>query len=722
MGTINSAFSIISGALDADQSALSIVAGNVANANTPGYTAEIANWHENQPFSINGAAYGDGVTETGATSLRDRVLEGRLDQQQQLAASSGSRLTALNSLQALFTPDSGTTAGAAGDIGGDITGFFNSFSSLEAAPTSIPLREEVLSSAATLAGDISNAAASLNAQSAALSQEASGVTAQVNSLSTAIAGLNQQIQTTSPNADAGTLEDQRQADLSQLSQLIGINQITTENNGLSVTTTSGQLLVSENTSFQLTSGTVNGAAHFFIGNQDVTSQLASGGGQLGGYLTARDQDIPTAMSGLDQMAYSISTSINAHNNAGTDLTGVEGTGTNSAGVTGTGSTPLYIFNQPTQVAGSAVAMSVVMTDPSQIAAAKLGAGSGDNTNAAAMANLDSQSLIQPTATSIFSLTQNLSASTPVNGTVNGTVTLYDSLGASYDAAITYTNQGSNTWGYSIALPETLTADSSVANQVSYTFGAGETVDPGTNLTITGASGGGSATIVAPTITPGEAVGSAGPPPTGYVAALDSALTTAGITGVTVTNTGGKLTIGGATSTAGSVIADAAASANSTGTLTFNASGALLTPAANLSAVTFTGLSNGAAPLSLTWDLYGSGAASNLTQTAAASAQTSSTQNGSAGINNGQTPSDFFSSFVSTLGATVSGVQNENAAQNASVTQLQTQNNALSGVNLNDEASAMSTMENSYQAAAQVFNLLNTIMTSALNLGEETTVT
>jgi len=722
MGTINSAFSIISGALDADQSALSIVAGNVANANTPGYTAEVANWQENQPFSINGAAYGDGVTETGATSLRDRVLEDRLDQQQQLAASSGTRLTALNSVQALFPPDSGTTAAAAGDIGGDVTSFFSSFASLEADPTSVPLREEVLASAKTLAGDISNAAASLNGQSAALSQEASGVTAQVNSLTTAIAGLNQQIQTTSPNADAGTLEDQRQQDLSQLSQLIGINQITTENNGLSVTTTSGELLVSENTSYQLNSGTVNGASHFFVGNTDITSQLASGGGQLGGYLTARDQDIPTAMGALDQVAYSISTSINALNNSGTDLNGIEGSGTNSSGVTGNGVAPLYIFNQPTQVAGSAVAMSVVMTDPTQIAAAKLGAGSGDNTNAAAMANLDTQSLIQPTATTIFSVTQNLSASTPLNGTVSGSVTVYDSLGKSYDAAITYTNQGSNTWGYSIALPETLTANTSVAGQVSYKFGAGETVDPGTNLTITRNTGSGTATIVAPTITPGEAVGSAGPPPTGYVASLDAALTAAGITGVTVTNAGGVLAIAGATATAGSIIADAGASAGAIGTLVFNASGALVTPAANLSGITFSGLSNGSAPLSMSWDLYGSSTVSNLTQTASASAQTSSTQNGGAGVNNGQTPSDFYSSFISTLGATVSGVENENTAQNASVTQLQTQNNALSGVNLNDEASAMSTMENSYQAASQVFNLLNTIMTSALNLGEETTVT
>ena len=60
--------------------------------------------------------------------------------------------------------------------------------------------------------------------------------------------------------------------------------------------------------------------------------------------------------------------------------------------------------------------------------------------------------------------------------------------------------------------------------------------------------------------------------------------------------------------------------------------------------------------------------------------------------------------------------------NASVSQLQTQRDALSSVNLNDEASAMTTLERSYQAAAQVFTMLDTIMASALNLGEQTTVT
>jgi flagellar hook-associated protein 1 len=472
MGTINSAFSVISGALDADQSALSIVANNVANANTPGYTQEVANWQENQPIQINGVSYGDGVTQTGPTSLRDSVLIARLDQQQQMASASGARLTALNDLQALFTPDSGSASATAGDIGSDITSFFSSFASLESNPANNSLRESVLSSATTLAGDVSNAAASLNSQSSALSQEAAGVTSQVNSLTTAIAQLNQQIQTSPPSVGSGTLEDQRNLDISKLSQLVGINQITTENNGLSITTTSGQLLVADGSSFQLNSGMVGGTTHFFVGNTDVTSQLASGGGQLGGYLTALDQDIPGALSSLDQLAYNVSTSVNALNNSGTDLNGN----------TGTAAAPLNIFSQPTVVAGSAVAMSVVMTDPTQISAAALGQGSGDNSNATAMASLANQTIV-----------------------------------------------------------------------------------------------------------------------------------------------------------------------------------------------------------------------------------------------NGQTPTNFYSNFVSTLGATVSGVQAENTAQNASVTQLQTQNNALSSVNLNDEASAMSTLQSSYQAASQVFNMLNTVMTSALNLGVETSV-
>lgn len=725
MGTINSAYSIIAGALDADQSALSVVANNVANANTAGYTEETPDWSQNAPIEIDGTSVGTGVTETGATSQRDRVLEERLDQQQQLASASGTRLTALNSMQALFTPDSGSSSATAGDIGSDITSFFNSFSSLEANPTDNARREEVLSSASTLAGDISGTASSLNEQHQALNQEAAGMATQVNSLTGAIAQLNLQIQSTSPDSDAGTLEDQRQQDLSQLSQLIGINQITTENNGLSITTTSGQLLVSEGQSFQLTTGTANGVTTFYVGGNNIVEggDATAVGGQLGGYLTALGTDIPTALNALDQLAYSISTQVNGQNNAGVDASGDTG-----AAVTGstTGAWTLDIFSPPptyaanlasggTDVAGAAAAMSVVMTDPDLVAAAGAGDGTGDNSNAVAMANLANRALIAPSASTAFNITQNLSSTTSTtapDNTVTGQAMVYDSLGDSHQATVTYTNQGGGEWSYQVSLADLLAPDTSVAGQVSYSFGPGETVDPGTDLTITGMSAEGLKTITASSVTSGEELGNA---TTGYVGALNSAIATAGITGVSVVNTGGVLTISGATETSGSVIANPVASANASGTLTFTG-GVLSSPAANVTGMTFSGLSDGASTLNLDWDLYGADGAPQVTQTADPSAQTAESQ-----VGEGTTPINYFSNFVSTLGATVSQVTSENTAQNASVTQLQTQNDALSSVNLNDEASALSTLQTSYQAASQVFNILNTIMTSALNLGVETAV-
>ena len=386
MGTINSAISLITAALDADQAALDVTSNNVANASNESYTREVPNWSENQPIYVNGLAIGTGVTVTGGISQRDRVLNQRLDQQQQLSASSTALLTALTTIQGSFTPASSTAA--AGNIGTDITKFFDAYTQLESDPASNPLRQQILSTATTLAGDISSTAASLNAQQSSLDQSANTVVAQVNTLTTSLAQINQQIQSTSPNADAGTLEDQRQADLSQLSQLIGINQVTTEKNGLSVTTTSGQLLASEGSSFQITSGLVGGVTHFYLGTTDITSALASGGGQLGGILTARDQSIPTTVASLDQLAYGIATNVNTVNNAGADLVGDNG----NAG---------DIFNAPTQVAGSAAAFSVVLTDPNKIAAAGLGKGTGDDTNALAAANLATQNIVNGQTPSDF---------------------------------------------------------------------------------------------------------------------------------------------------------------------------------------------------------------------------------------------------------------------------------------------------------------------------------
>ena len=386
MGTISSALNVITSALNADQGALDVVSNNVANASNTGYTRQVANWQENSPIYVNGVGYGTGVTMTGGVSQRDRILNQRLFQQQQASASASAMESALTTLQTNFTVASSSTS--SGNIGTDITNFFNSLTQLETSPTSNPLRQQVLSTATVLAGDVSGTANSLSAQQSSLNQSITSAVSQVNTLTASLAQISQQIQSTSPTQDAGVLEDQRQNDLSQLSQLIGINLVTTENNGLSVTTTAGQLLATNGNSIALATGMVGGTTHIYLNGTDITSQLASGGGQIGGQLTVRDQVIPSTLASLDQLAYSISTQVNTVNNAGTDLAGDNG---------GAGN----IFAAPTAVSGSAAGMSVVMTAPNHIAAAGVGNGTVDNSNIVTMANLANQSIVSGSSPSNY---------------------------------------------------------------------------------------------------------------------------------------------------------------------------------------------------------------------------------------------------------------------------------------------------------------------------------
>src|SRR6185437_13847690 len=76
-----------------------------------------------------------------------------------------------------------------------------------------------------------------------------------------------------------------------------------------------------------------------------------------------------------------------------------------------------------------------------------------NTNAPlAPIQLPVASAQQPAATQNLAITGNLDATAAVGDTASGQVQLYDSLGKSYNATVTFTNTGANTWNYSIALP------------------------------------------------------------------------------------------------------------------------------------------------------------------------------------------------------------------------------------------------------------------------------
>src|SRR5580658_1679943 len=58
----------------------------------------------------------------------------------------------------------------------------------------------------------------------------------------------------------------------------------------------------------------------------------------------------------------------------------------------------------------------------------------------------------PQATTNFSMTGNLNATSAVNTQFPAEITVYDSLGVSHVATVTYQETAPNTWNYSVALP------------------------------------------------------------------------------------------------------------------------------------------------------------------------------------------------------------------------------------------------------------------------------
>lgn len=386
MGTLNALMDLSKSALQSNQAALDITSKNVANQNVTGYTRETVSWSADV-VSLNGASVGTGVsTGPTATSQRDRVLEQRVQLQTQTTSAATARQDALTQLQSVFGLSSTSTSSVTTALGSAIDGLYNSFSALASAPSDTSSRQAVLNAAGTLTQAFQSASSQVASINAGLSQTAVSVVGQVNGLTKTIATLNQQIGALSPDADAGTLEDQRQAAIAQLSQYIGLDQVTTESNRLTLSTGNGTVLVSGAQSFALSATTTGGNIHITAANSATDLASTITGGQLGGILSVQQTEIPSVTSSLDQLAYAIGTSVNQQNALGLDASGNAGQ-------------PL--FTPPATTTGAASTIALATTDPSRVAAAGAGEGSLGNTNANALADQATQAVTNNQSASTF---------------------------------------------------------------------------------------------------------------------------------------------------------------------------------------------------------------------------------------------------------------------------------------------------------------------------------
>jgi len=382
MSSLNASLAIALSGLSADQGALEATTNNVANVNTPGYAREVPVLVTNAPDVIDGLTLGTGVSLQSIESIRDPILESQIQQETQTQGQAGALVSALSEAQVNFTSSTS-------DIGTAISNFFNSINQLSADPADLSTRQGVLTAAGNLATAFNVASNNLTTQHSSLNASVAQTVNQINQLTGQIAQLNAQITSVASGGQgAGTLVDQRTQLIDQLSSLVDVSVIPSDNT-LTLTTANGTALVAGSESFALsTQPDSSGTQQIYAQGLNITSTIVSG--QLGGLLQARDRQIPGLENQLDTLAAGLANAVNTVQTSGYDL---NGNPTGSTSLNGNPQTQVYLFNPPpASVTGAASGLSVAITDPGLIAASSDGTA-GSNGNAEALYALNGQGII-----------------------------------------------------------------------------------------------------------------------------------------------------------------------------------------------------------------------------------------------------------------------------------------------------------------------------------------
>jgi flagellar hook-associated protein 1 FlgK len=305
-------------ALKTNSAALSVVANNVSNLNTPGYARRIVN---QQTLAAGGQLMGVDVASI------QRVTNEFLAQEQLSAGGSASQY---DTMANLFSQLNGLL-GAPGDNQSLATGLTNlsaAFATASQAPTSSASRTGVLNALNALASSFSNVSSTISGLQKQIDQQAVNSIGSTNTLIKQIYDMNSQIRTATASGDtASALLDQRDVALNNLAQVMGIKTTSNPDGTVNVATTDGVNLVS-NTYAQLsyTGGAQNGS-YGNISIQDVNPANGNligaataldphlSGGSLKGLIDMRDQVLGGLNQTLGNLAQQTALAFNAQSNA-----------------------------------------------------------------------------------------------------------------------------------------------------------------------------------------------------------------------------------------------------------------------------------------------------------------------------------------------------------------------------------------------------------------------
>jgi len=316
--------------LRAAQTGMSLVASNVANAQTPGYIKKSI-----VQTTTGGTGVGTGVRVTAINRELDVYLQKQLRTETAGDAYAETRALFYQRLQQVYGEP-----GTAASLESVYNAFEQSLSTLTASPDSVAAQSTVIGAAQALAQQLNSMTRDIQRLRGDAEHMLSDAVGTANNAMRQIGTINQQLATMDgTDAASAALLDQRDAYIDELSRLMDINVVRTDKNQISIFTNSGiQLVGSQASTLSFDPhGTLNAGAQWSAdptesgvgtlklvlpngGEYDLIANGSIRSGGIAALIEMRDTVLVEAQNQIDALAAGLARALSDKETIGTAVT------------------------------------------------------------------------------------------------------------------------------------------------------------------------------------------------------------------------------------------------------------------------------------------------------------------------------------------------------------------------------------------------------------------
>lgn len=305
-------------AMTANYAALQATGHNIANVNTEGYSRQSVVLGTNGGQFTGAGFFGKGVNVDAVKREHSEFLTREAATTRAIAAADETRSAQLQQLEKVFP------LGEDG-LGYAATQMFNAFVDVANKPADTSARQVVLARAGEFASRLKSAGEQLDTLQQGVTEELKASISQVNMLAGRVAELNQKIAAVKGSGQSpNDLLDQRDQTINEMSRYLQVTTIEAGDGSMSVFIGGGQKLVLGNQTTSLVAvADVFDPSRLQLGVNDAGTlrempQELVTGGSLAGLLRFQNQDLVSARNQLGQIAAAVAGNVNRQQALGLD--------------------------------------------------------------------------------------------------------------------------------------------------------------------------------------------------------------------------------------------------------------------------------------------------------------------------------------------------------------------------------------------------------------------